>query len=99
MIEKKPLNQGQRDICARAGESISKCESLLKRPEFTEFMDRFKARADALALQILHDEMPPEKREELRHIRIGILEVLAYPTEQISASRKILRDYGQDAGG
>ena len=66
--------------------------------EFQRFMARFKEQADTLAESILHDEMPHEEREALRHKRLGILEVLRSPNEDRQAQVSVLAQYGIKPG-
>lgn len=82
----------------KASRVIRDLDFLSKSEEFQRFMARFKEQADTLAESILHDEMPHEEREALRHKRIGILEVLRSPNEDRQAQVSVLAQYGIKPG-
>jgi hypothetical protein len=96
----KPLNRKQKDACTSASEAISNLEFLQKRPEFIAFMDRLRRQADGFAEQVLHEESISDKeREQLRLKRLGILECLKAPSDDITAQKKVLRDHGMSVEG
>ncbi len=73
---------------------VNDIEFLAGREEFSRFMDHFRTRVDKLALEILHNDMPPEQREALRQFRLGILEVLGGPQELHRVNAMILERNG-----
>jgi hypothetical protein len=90
----KPRTQAQQDSIDSAMRVIRTIDNLAKSDDFKHFMERHTRRADALALEVLHDDMPVEKREELRHRRLGIMEVLLSLQEDRDAQVRVLAGYG-----
>lgn len=88
------LTDSQKDLCAKAGQTISNLDFLTKREEFQEFIANHRRNADALAEQILDDDsISPEQRERLRQRRKGMLEVLDSPAEDMRVNRGIIDAY------
>lgn len=71
---------------------VSDTEFLVGREEFTRFMDLIRMWADALANEILHDDMTGEERERRRQYRMGLLSVLSAPAEIIMTNRKVIEE-------
>lgn len=100
MNQKQPLNSHQKDACTKASEMISNIEFLQSRSEFIAFMEKLKARADGMAEQVLHDNnISAEEREAIRRTRLGILECLQSPSEDVTAQKSLLRAFGMSDGG
>jgi hypothetical protein len=60
--------------------AIAEIDELCSNPVFQAFMDRADAVAHDMAGEILENEkLTPEERENLRHKRLGIVEVLRQP--------------------
>ena len=93
------ITESQKDLCAKAGETISNLDFLTKREEFKNFVAQFRRRADELRDQILDDDaITSEERERLRQRRNGILEVIESPEEDMRVNRVIIDSYYGPAG-
>lgn len=93
------MTESQKDLCAKAGQTISNLDFLLKREEFKNFIEQFRRRADELKNQILEDgPLSSEERESLRQRLRGILEVIESPEEDMRVNRGIIDSY-YGAGG
>ena len=80
-----------KEQCRVASQTIADIEFLSKREEFTNLMKRFKTRADELADEILHnDTLTDAARNQARHKRDGIMEVLETPKLILEGGRKFL---------
>ena len=90
--------QSQQDSIDSAMKVIKTIDALAGNEDFQRFMERFTRRADQLALEILHNDMPTDEREKLRHCRLGILEVLLAPKEDREAQVRVLAGYGIQPG-
>ena len=86
----------KQDMLTTATTAVRDIEFLARSEEFGRFMDHFKARADKLADEILHSDMPDAEREKMRQFRLGILEVLRGPQE-IHRINATLLDRSADA--
>jgi hypothetical protein len=85
----------QQDAIDTALQVVRTIDALSANDDFRLFMERFTRRADALALEILHDDrLSAEDREKLRNRRLGILEVLLAPKEDREAQVRVLAGYG-----
>lgn len=85
----------QQDSIDTALQVVRIIDALAANEDFRLFMERFTRRADALALEILHDDkITPVEREKLRSHRLGILEVLLAPKEDRDAQVRVLAGYG-----
>lgn len=96
------MNPHQQNIEAGkfAFEAISKLRELVKDQNFQYFMGRLGQRADLMADAILHDEsLSPEEREKTRQKRLELLEIMAYPEEQITTQERIIKAIKGDAHG
>jgi hypothetical protein len=96
------VNPHQQNIEAGkfAFEAISKLRELVKDQNFQYFMGRLGQRADLMADAILHDEsLSPEEREKTRQKRLELLEIMAYPEEQITTQERIIKAIKGDAHG
>lgn len=93
------ITESQKDLCAKAGETISNLDFLTKREEFKNFIAQFRRRAEELSEQILDDDaITSEERERLRQRRKGILEVIDSPEEDMRVNRGIIDSYYGPAG-
>jgi hypothetical protein len=88
------MTDQRHDMLKAATTMVRDIEFLAAREEFTRFLDHFKARADKLADEILHGEMPDAEREKLRQFRLGILEVLKGPKEIHRYNSVLLEKHG-----
>lgn len=86
--------QAQQAAIDTAQQVVRTIDNLAANEDFRRFMERFSRRADELADKILHGDMKKKKREELRQLRLGILEVLLAPKEDRAAQAKVLAEYG-----
>lgn len=85
-------DQANKDARQHAAENIASVGRLLEDSDFNRFMSGFKAMADQLADQVLHDdELTMEKREMIRQKRLGILEVLKGPQTIIQGSESVMK--------
>lgn len=82
--------QQRNEMMRSATNTVSDIDFLTKSAEFGRFMDRFKLRADGLADEILHGEISTEEREAKRQFRLGIMEMLRWPTEAKNSSLRVL---------
>lgn len=90
----KPITPADSKAIDHAEKTLAMINRLKTNPDFGLFMDGFRRRADALANEILHDEMKPKKREAVRQYRLGILEVLGAPQTNADACERTLKTYG-----
>ena len=98
-MSRPQLTQTQQVICEQSLACLRAIETLSRTPEFMEFLERIRKRADQLADEVLHKEdLTPEEREKLRCHRNGIMEVLATPQDDRAASMRILAEYGIQPG-
>ena len=97
MTPKPPTAEEQKAI-ETALRVVNSIDALLKNDDFQRFITQHSARADQLAMEILHHEMPPEKREALRNRRLGVLEVLLSLKEDRDAQVGLLARYGMAPG-
>lgn len=88
------LTEAQQDVCRKALEHASNIEYLLERDEFQEFMGRHRQRAKDLERSILNDPMSGEEREALRCLRLGLMEILDSPVNDLESCNKMLSTYG-----
>lgn len=95
---KKALTSNQNEAISQAAKTVSNIDFLLGRVEFQEFFARFQRRSDELADRILHEDMPPDQREGLRQLRLGIREVLLSPEEDKTTNLNTLSQYGITPG-
>lgn len=85
------ITENQKDLCAKAGQTISNLDYLTKREEFQEFIANHRRHADVLAEQILEDDgISSDERERLRQLRKGILSVIDSPEQDMRACRTII---------
>jgi hypothetical protein len=93
MAQKPPTAEEQIAIetALRVVHSIA---ALLKNDDFQRFLTQHSERADQLAMEILHHEMKPKKREALRNRRLGVLEVLLSLREDRDAQAGLLARHG-----
>jgi hypothetical protein len=88
------MTDSQKDLCVKAGQTISNLDFLTKREEFQEFIANHRRNAEAIAERILDDDsLSPEERERLRQRRKGMLEVLDSPAEDMRVNRGIIDSY------
>lgn len=88
------MTGAQKDLCVKAGETISNLDFLTKREEFRSFVDQFRRRAEELAYSILDDDaLTADERERLRQRRKGILEVINSPDEDMRANRNLIDSF------
>lgn len=92
------ITTDDKDLCARAGQTISNLDFLLKREEFKEFIARHQATVDSMEQTILNDDsISHEEREKMRQIRLGMLEVITSPERTMIANRNVIESfYGSD---
>lgn len=69
-------------------------QALVAFPPFRRFMDRLDGATNEMAAQILEGEMPLEEREKLRIRRLGMVEVLRKPADEIGTHVGILQENG-----
>lgn len=96
------MNQHQQNIEAGkfAFEAISKLRELVKDQNFQYFMQRLGQRADLMADAILHDaSLSAEDRETTRQRRLELLEIIAFPSEEIATQERIIKSIKGDAHG
>jgi len=85
------MRDDQKTEMMRAANSmVADIEFLATREEFVRFMDSFKSRADGLAEEILHADMTAEEREAKRQFRMGIMEVLRWPSDTKRSCMRLL---------
>ena len=89
MIQQSPKER-RKAALDEAYRRVSDTEFLVGREEFTRFMDLIRMRADALANEILHDEMDDRERERRRQYRMGLLSVLSAPHEIINTNKALI---------
>lgn len=77
---------------------VNSIDALVQNEDFQRFMAQHTERADRLANEILHNDMPPEQREALRNRRLGLLEVLLAPKQDRDAQAGLLARYGIQPG-
>jgi len=90
------MTDQRQQMLKTATTAVRDIETLAVSEEFNRFLDHFKARADKMADEILHGDMPVEKREELRQMRLGILEVLRGPKEIHDSNAMLLKRHGAE---
>lgn len=74
------LTEEQNQAINASRAAIAAIDALAAIPAFQKFMDRAEAVAHELAGEILEGtKLTPEERENLRHKRLGIVEVLRQP--------------------
>lgn len=75
-----------------AAQTIANMEFLLKREEFVAYQERMRRMSDHLAEDILHnDTLTPVEREAKRNQRLGILECLKAPGDDIISCQNVIR--------
>ena len=77
---------------------VKAIDSLTCNEDFQWFMAEHGKRADNMAIEILHTEMTPEKREAMRNRRLGVLDVLLSLQEDKSAQMGLLARFGITQG-
>lgn len=91
----KQLSSSEKIAVDHAANTLREIEFLSDCKEFGAFMAKFKARADAMADAILHDnELSPTEREAMRRERMGILEVMQAPSLIHQGAKSVLRSHG-----
>ena len=99
MSPPKPRTIEAQNAIDSAMQVVRTIDNLTTNEDFRLFMERFTRRADALAMEILHDDtLKPEEREALRNRRLGVLEVLLAPKEDRDAQVRVLGQYGMKPG-
>lgn len=80
-------------------QAVKTIDNLIGNDDFRRFMERFTRRSDQLADDVLHDDsLSKKKREKLRNIRLGLLEILLAPDEDRKAQVRVLAQYGISIG-
>lgn len=77
--------------------TVRDIDALAELEAFRGFLATFQEEADSMADQILHTDMPHEKRENLRQRYLGIREVLLAPERDRAAAMRILERHGYAA--
>lgn len=91
----KQQSDAAKENAKTAANNMAAIERLVEEEGFKMVASILKGRADQLANSILHDEMSPVVREELRHLRLGILEALRTPHEIHEGAASVLRANSQ----
>jgi hypothetical protein len=93
-MERPDLTPEQSEMIEQSQKAVRDIDELLENESFRRFMERFQRRADELADEILHSELPKGERKAKRFIRLGILEVLAAPVMDCEGHARILAGFG-----
>jgi hypothetical protein len=91
MQDPTPEDRKEIDCAMRTVRDI---DALTELEAFRGFLATFQGEADSMADQILHTDMPHEKRENLRQRYLGIREVLLAPELDRAAAMRILERHG-----
>lgn len=94
MTTPKPRTPEEQKSIDTALKVVKSIDALTSNEDFQWFMAEHGKRADALAIEILHTDMTPEKREAMRNRRLGVLDVLLSLQEDRSAQMGLLARYG-----
>lgn len=92
------LTDDERSACLDSFRAISAIEFLTKRPEFQTWLQGHREEVAKIEERILDDDMPSEEREKLRQKRLGMLEVLNSPEDDMDSHVKNLAHYGLTPG-
>jgi hypothetical protein len=91
------MTEQQRQAGENATQILDDLNFLLGREEFQRFWDRLRNQADAMADDVLHnDAISKDQREEIRQKRLGLLEALKAPKEDMDSAAALLKGMNAD---